>query len=442
MKPILIVENEEKFCKVVKTALELEEFSADYVLSGEQAKKWLENNSTDLIISDLRMEGITGLDLLCWVKSNFPETEVIMMTAFASQKTAIEALKEGALDYLIKPFDMDELLLRIHRIFEQKKLLDENRKLRKQVDAPMFYKSIIGKSEKMAKIHQLIQKAAESDSTVLILGESGTGKELVAETIHNNSERKKESFVPINCAAVPENLLESELFGHEKGAFTGAFHKKIGKFEIASHGTIFLDEIGDMSLATQAKLLRVLQNKELFRVGGNEKISIKSRIIAATNRNLEKMVKQGEFRQDLFYRLNIFPIVLPPLRERKEDIPELVNHFIKDYKILAVDKKALNKLMDYNWPGNVRELQNVIERAGIMADSIITEVDLPAFAAIENMGVYSYKIPDSGFELDQFEKYLIEQALHKARGNKTRAADILGITRRRLYSMIKSLNIQ
>jgi two-component system response regulator AtoC len=321
-------------------------------------------------------------------------------------------------------------------------LQDENRKLRKQVDTPTFYKSIVGRSEKMTQVYQLIQKASESDSTALILGESGTGKELVAETIHSNSGRKDNKFIPINCAAVPENLLESELFGHEKGAFTGAIQKKIGKFEIASNGTIFLDEIGDMSLTTQAKLLRVLQNKELFRVGGNEKILINTRIIAATNKNLEKMVDSGEFRQDLFYRLNIFPIILPPLRERKEDIPELVNHFIKDYQILGVDKKALNKLMDYDWPGNVRELQNVIERASIMADSLIMESDLPAFSASKDIGAYTYRIPDSGFELDQFEKYLIEQALHKAKGNKTRAAEILGVTRRRLYSMLKSFDLQ
>jgi DNA-binding NtrC family response regulator len=442
MKPILIVENEEKFCKVVKTALELEDFIAEYVLSGESAKQWMNSNAAELVITDLRMDGITGLDLLRWIKENYSETEVIMMTAFASQKTAIEALKEGALDYLIKPFEMDELLLRVHRIFQQKKLQDENRKLRKQVDTPTFYKSIVGRSEKMTQIYQLIQKASKSDSTALILGESGTGKELVAETIHSNSSRKDNKFIPINCAAVPENLLESELFGHEKGAFTGAIQKKIGKFEIASDGTIFLDEIGDMSLTTQAKLLRVLQNKELFRVGGNEKIVINTRIIAATNKNLEKMVDSGEFRQDLFYRLNVFPIILPPLRERKEDIPELVNHFIKDYQILGVDKQALNKLMDYNWPGNVRELQNVIERASIMADSLIMESDLPAFTTSKDIGVYTYRIPDNGFELDQFEKYLIEQALHKAKGNKTKAAEILGVTRRRLYSMLKSFNIQ
>jgi DNA-binding NtrC family response regulator len=442
MKPILIVENEEKFCKVIKTALEFEDFTVDYVLSGEMAKKWFESNTTDLVITDLRMDGISGLDLLRWIKTKYSHIEIIMMTAFASQKTAIDALKEGALDYLIKPFEMDELLLRIHRIFQQKKLQEENRKLRKQMDSPTFYKSIVGRSEKMTRIYQLIQKASESDSTVLILGESGTGKELVAETIHANSLRKNDRFIPINCAAVPENLLESELFGHEKGAFTGAFQKKIGKFEIASEGTIFLDEIGDMSLTTQAKLLRVLQNKELFRVGGNEKITISTRIVAATNKNLGKMVDSGEFRQDLFYRLNIFPIFLPPLRERKEDIPELVNHFIKDHHILGIDKQALNSLMTYDWPGNVRELHNVIERAGIMAESIIMESDLPAFATIRDIGVYTYKIPDNGFDMDQFEKYLIEQALHKAKGNKTRAAEILGVTRRRLYSMMKSFNLQ
>jgi two-component system response regulator AtoC len=263
----------------------------------------------------------------------------------------------------------------------------------------------------------------------------------VAETIHAHSSRQNEKFIAVNCAAVPENLLESELFGYEKGAFTGAYHKKIGKFEIASNGTVFLDEIGDISLTIQAKLLRVLQNKEIYRLGGNEKITINARIITATNKNLEKMVESGEFRQDLFYRLNIFPIVLPPLRDRKEDIPELVSHFIKEKDIIGVDKQALSKLMNYDWPGNVRELHNIIERASIMADSVIMDSDLPAFSISTGSGVYHYKIPDEGFELDKFEKYLIQQALHRAKGNKTRAAEILGITRRRLYSLMKSLNL-
>jgi len=441
MKPILIVDNEEKFCKVIQSTLEIESLSSDYVLSGEAAKSWLKNHETQLVITDLRMEGISGLDLLRYIKKVFPDVAVIIMTAFASQKTAIDALKEGAFDYLIKPFEMDELVLRIRRIFQQKKLQEENRNLKSRAGKPVFYKKLIGRSESMSQMYQFIQKAANSDSTVLILGESGTGKELVAETIHANSVRQKAAFIAINCAAVPENLLESELFGYEKGAFTGANQRKIGKFELAREGTIFLDEIGDMGLSLQAKLLRVLQNKEIFRLGGNERIDVNTRIIAATHRNLEKMVEKGEFRQDLYYRLNVFPISIPPLRDRKEDVPELINHFLKSHQVIGIDSEALNILMQYDWPGNVRELENIIERAAIMADSVITHDDLPQLTNVSQTDSYSYKIPAEGFNLDQFEKYLILQALHKAKGNKTRAAEILGITRRRLYSMIKSLDI-
>jgi len=440
MKPILIVDNEEKFCKIIHSALELEKFPAEHVLSGEEAIDWLKIHPTDMVISDLKMDGIDGLELLQFIKTEYPHTDVIIMTAFASQKTAIDALKKGAFDYLIKPFEMDELILRIHRIFQQKKLLEENRKLRSQIDKPIFFKTLIGRSDSMTQMYQLIQKGAKSDSTILILGESGTGKELVAETIHENSPRRDAHFIAINCAAVPENLLESELFGYEKGAFTGATHRKIGKLETAEGGTIFLDEIGDMSTPLQAKLLRVLQNKEIFRLGGNERIQIDTRVIAATNRDLLEMVETGAFREDLYYRLNVFPITIPALRERKEDIPELVNHFLKSHNIVGIEQEALQILMQYDWPGNVRELENIIERAAIMADNIITTVDLPTFKSDIRSDFYSYKIPEDGFNLDQFEKYLIQQALHKAKGNKTKAAEILGITRRRLYSMMKSLN--
>ncbi|UCF63306.1 MAG: sigma-54-dependent Fis family transcriptional regulator [bacterium] len=441
MKPILIVDNEEKFCKVIQSSLEIDAIASDYVVSGEQAKVWLQKHDTELVITDLRMDGMSGLDLLQYIKTTYPDIAVIMMTAFASQKTAIEALKEGAFDYLIKPFEMDELVLRIRRIFRQKSLQEENRNLKLQSSKPVFYKKIIGRSQSMIHIYQLIQKAADSDSTVLILGESGTGKELVAETIHANSSRQTGQFIAINCAAVPENLLESELFGYEKGAFTGANQRKMGKFEVAREGTIFLDEIGDMSMMLQAKLLRVLQNKQIFRLGSTERIQINTRIIAATHRQLEKMVDDGHFRQDLFYRLNVFPISIPPLRERKEDIPELINHFMKSHQVIGIDRDSVNLLMQYDWPGNVRELENVIERAAIMADSIITPHDIPDLTNVQQVDSYSFKIPEDGFNLDYFERYLIQQALHKAKGNKTRAAEMLGITRRRLYSMMKSLNL-
>ncbi len=441
MKPILLVDNEEKFCKVVKASLELEELPVEYVLSGEAAENWLKKNESDIVITDLRMDGIDGIELLRRIKKKKSSIDVIIMTAFASQRTAVDALREGALDYLIKPFEMDELILRIRRIYQRKKLIEENRQLRSQIHKPVYYQKIIGRSEAMKQVYRFIQKASESDSTVLITGESGTGKELVAETIHANSPRKNNIFIAINCAALPENLLESELFGHEKGAFTGAIQRKIGKFELSKGGTIFLDEIGDMSPSIQAKLLRVLQNKEIFRLGGNERIQINTRVIAATNQNLEQMVEIKKFRQDLYYRLNVFPIKIPPLRERKEDIPELVNHFIKLYDIVEIDREALKDLMDYDWPGNIRELQNIIERASIMADSIIKKGDLPHLITRSMENLYNFNIPDNGFQLDKFEKFLIEQALRKAHGNKTQAAKILGISRRRLYSMMKSMDV-
>lgn len=442
MNPILIVDNEEKFCKVIQAALELEKFSAEYVVSGEQALEWLVKNRADLILTDIRMEGMSGLDLLRKIKIQYPPIDVIIMTAFASQKTAVDALKEGAIDYLIKPFEMDELVLRIRRLFKQKKIFEEHQLLKTRSEKQTYFPQIVGRSEPMKKVFRLIDRAAKTESTILILGESGTGKELVAEAVHSNSNRKDQPFIAINCAALPENLLESELFGYEKGAFTGAAQKKIGKFELANRGTIFLDEVGDMSLPTQAKLLRVLQNKEIFRLGGNEKIEINTRVIAATNKDLEKMVEEKNFREDLYYRLNVFPITIPPLRQRKEDIPELVSHFLKSSDVVGIDQQALKRLMEHNWPGNIRELQNVIERASIMADSVIKNENLPGLKLQAQETEYQFDLPEEGFVLDEFEKFLIKKALQIADGNKTRASEILGITRRRLYSMMKSLNIE
>ncbi|GAB4367578.1 MAG: sigma-54 dependent transcriptional regulator [Calditrichia bacterium] len=442
MKKILIVDNEEKFCKVVQEALRLENLPADYVTSGEAALEWLQKNSADVVVTDMRMQGIDGLQLLREIKKKNPDIEVVLMTAYASQKTAVEALKDGAYDYLIKPFDMDELILRIRRILNQKKLVEENRLLRASGEEWVTFDRLVGRSQKMRKVYQLIQKAASSNSTVLIRGESGTGKELVAEVLHANSDRKNEPFIAINCAALPENLLESELFGYEKGAFTGANQRQIGKFELAGKGTIFLDEIGDLSLSTQVKLLRVLQNKEFYRLGGKEKIVSHARVIAATHKNLEKMIEAGQFRQDLFYRLNVFPIYIPPLREHKEDIPELVNHFLKQTQLVGIDREALKILIQYDWPGNVRELQNVIERASILAESVIVPADLPPLKSFSEERLFGFELPDANFNLDEFEKNLIIQALKKANGNKTQAAGLLGITRRRLYSMMQRFGIE
>ncbi len=444
MSRLLIVDNEEKFCKVIRASLQLEEIEADYRTSGEDALTYLQEQSVDIVISDLRMDGMDGLQLLEQIRANWPQIEVIIMIAYATQKTAVEALKKGANDYLIKPFEMEELTIRVQRIREQQKLLQENRRLRQKKEAPVFFSKIIGKSKKMREIYRLIKKGSENEATVLIRGESGTGKELVAHAIHETSQRAREPFVTVNCAALPENLLESELFGYEKGAFTGATQRRIGKFEQAAGGSIFLDEIGDMSLATQAKLLRVLQSKEIYRLGGNEKIIVDVRIISATHQDLEAMVEAGTFRNDLYYRLNIFPLTLPPLRERKEDIPDLVHHFVENSAAKGIDRQALVQLMDRDWPGNVRELQNAIERAAIICEDIIQVDDLPRAISSSKPGVQSgeYELPDEGIKLDDFERQLIIQAVAKADGNKTRAAELLGITRRRLYSMMERFGIE
>jgi DNA-binding NtrC family response regulator len=442
MAKILIVDNEEKFCKVIKAALELEGFAPEYRTSGEAALEYLEKNSLDIIISDLRMEGIGGLELLEKVKACAPRVEMIIMTAYATQKTAVEALKKGAYDYLIKPFEMDELTLRIRRIFDQQKIIAENKRFKQNQEEPVFFQKMIGKSQKMQEIYRLIKKGSENDATVLIRGESGTGKELVAQAIHEASQRAGKPFITVNCAALPETLLESELFGYEKGAFTGAIHRRLGKFEQASGGSIFLDEIGDMSLATQAKLLRVLQHKEIYRLGGNERIVVDVRIIAATHQHLEEMAGEGRFRNDLYYRLNVFPIHLPPLRERKEDVPALVHHFVENSPAKGINNQALACLMDYDWPGNVRELQNAIERAAIVCRDIIGLEDLPGnIRSVHFSSPGGYQIPEEGIHLDEFEKELIIQAIQKAQGNKTRAAELLGITRRRLYSMMERFRI-
>jgi DNA-binding NtrC family response regulator len=420
----------------------MEHHSIDMAFSGSDAIQLLEgDNSYDIVITDLKMQGVDGIQVLKKAKGLTSAPEVILITAFASQNTAVEAMRSGAFDYLIKPFEMEELSLRINRIIAQKKILAENIKLKEELKSQQV-PNIVGKSIKMREVYRLINKVAESDATVLILGESGTGKELVAEAIHAQSKRAEQRFIAVNCAAVPETLLESELFGHEKGAFTGANECKIGFFELAHNGTLFLDEIGDVSLSIQAKLLRVLQNKEIIRVGGREKIIVDARVLTATNRDLDTMIEEGSFRSDLYYRINIFPLSLPPLRERKEDIPELIEHFLRRLGEKGITSQAKMKLMEYDWPGNIRELLNILERAAIVAESTIDVQHLTSIA--NNLKVESelLEIPEEGIKLDELEKNLILNALEKAEGNKTKAAELLGLTRRRLYSMMDRFGIK
>jgi DNA-binding NtrC family response regulator len=441
MAHILVVDNEERMCKIIQAALEMANNTCEICFSGQSAIELLKNESFDLVITDLKMNDVDGIQVLKKAKEYKNPPEVILITAFASQQTAIEAMRLGAYDYLIKPFEMDELVLRVNRIMQHRQLENEFQKL-KQESNVLQIPNIVGKSKKMREVYRLIDKVAEKDATVLIRGESGTGKELVAEAIHLKSDRAKNQFVTINCAAVPENLLESELFGYEKGAFTGANQKKIGLFEVANKGTIFLDEIGDMPLGIQAKLLRVLQNKEIVRIGGIEKIEISARVIAATNKNLEELIEENNFRSDLFYRINIFPIVVPPLRERKEDLPELVQHFLGKFGDKSIRNNAKKQLMEYDWPGNVRELVNIIERASIIADAAIEVEHLPLNITGEAKVNNIYDIPDEGINLEEVEKNLILAAIKKADGNKSNAAELLGITRRKLYSMMERFGIE
>jgi two-component system response regulator AtoC len=442
MANILVVDNEERMCKIIKAALEMEDHTIDMAFSGSAAVELLESDkSYDIIITDLKMQGVDGIQVLKKAKDLPSAPEVILITAFASQQTAVEAMRSGAFDYLIKPFEMEELSLRINRIIAQKELLAENLQLKEELKSQQV-QNIVGKSSKMREVYRLINKVAESDATVLILGESGTGKELVAEAIHARSNRVKQRFIAVNCAAVPETLLESELFGHEKGAFTGAIERKIGIFEMADKGTLFLDEIGDISLGIQAKLLRVLQNKEIIRVGGREKIKVDARVLTATNRNLETMIEEGTFRSDLYYRINIFPLPLPPLRERKEDIPELIEHFLGRLDEKGITAQAKMMLMEYDWPGNIRELLNILERAAIVAETTIDVEHLPAIESNLKVEKGTFQIPEEGVNLDEVEKNLILNALEKAEGNKTKAAELLGLTRRRLYSMMERFGIK
>jgi len=436
MSRILVVDNEERMCKIIKAALEMEDHQVEMAFSGKSALDLLaEDKDYDIVITDLKMQKIDGLQVLQTARNLNPAPEVILITAFASQQTAVDAMRAGAYDYLIKPFEIEELSLRVNRIINQKILIDENRQLKDEIKSRQIH-NIVGKSEKMRQVYQLINKVAKSEATVLVLGESGTGKELVAAAIHRQSDRSGERFVAVNCAAVPENLLESELFGYEKGAFTGANQRKIGYFESAQKGSIFLDEIGDISPGTQSKLLRVLQNKEIIRVGGTEKININARVITATNRNLETMIKEGSFRSDLYYRINIFPLTLPPLRERKEDIPELIEFFLGNLGEKGITSQAKKVLMEYDWPGNIRELLNILERAAIVAENIIDVEHLPNEFTDPLVSPRPIEIPAEGLNLDEVERELIQEALRKSDGNKTKAAEMLGITRRRLYSMM------
>lgn len=441
---ILVVDDEAPMRESLKDWLMEEGYEVGLATSGQEAIAMARKKSWDVILLDLKMPGMDGVETLQRLKGKEMniEAEILMMTAYATVDTAVQAMKEGAFDYLVKPFSPDEIEMQIKKIVTHRELVLENILLRQKLEERSEYDEIVGKSDVMQKIYDLISQVAPTDSTVLITGESGTGKELIAQAIHGNSQRCYMPFIAVSCGALPDSLLESELFGYEKGAFTGADYTKKGRFELADKGTLFLDEIGDISLKTQVDLLRVLQQKEFRRLGGQEEIKVDVRILAATNQDLEKAISENRFREDLFYRLNVISIHVPPLRERKEDIPLLAKAFISRYCLelnkepVTIASTAMQLLMDYNWPGNVRELENIIERALVIGRGIeIVTDDLP-FSRKE-LGTEA--LPNS---LKLMEKMHIKKILEEMGWNISKAARVLEIDRQTLYNKIEKYHIE
>ncbi len=434
---ILVVDDERRQRDILQMILESEGYLASGAGNGRQALQAAGGETFDVVLTDLKMPDMSGIQLLDEILRVQPNACVVLMTAHGTIDSAVEAMRRGAFDYLTKPLDKDALLLSLRRATERSRLMRENRMLKEQLRERFSLGKIVGSHGSMQDVFRIVQKVAPSTSTVLIYGESGTGKELIARAIHQESERRVRPFWAVNVAALPESILEAELFGHERGAFTGADSRKIGLFEQAHGSTLFLDEVGDLKRDLQVKLLRTLQEREILRVGGTERIKVDVRIVAATNQDLERAVREGRFREDLYYRLNVIPITLPPLRERRTDIPLLVDHFVAKYGgRRGVSDQALRILMSYDWPGNVRQLESVIERALVLGDGneIVAE-DLPeavrAGISSPRAGL-TIDIPESGIDLEGLERSLILKALDKAQGNVTRAARLLGLSRRTL----------
>ncbi|HDS00537.1 MAG TPA: sigma-54-dependent Fis family transcriptional regulator [candidate division Zixibacteria bacterium] len=442
MAKILIVDDEEKMTHLVSGELEDNGYRCDIANSGQAALEKFRSNIYDIVITDLRMDPPDGLALLRKIKAENSQTEVIIMTAYATASTAVEAMKSGAYDYIIKPFSLDELVLKVEKILDEKRRSDRLEQLEEDLKS-RSYDTFIGESKPVKRLFELVEKVSRTDANVLLLGKSGTGKELVANMIHSSSPRRERPFVAVNCAALTETLLESELFGHEKGAFTGAIKRKPGRFELAEGGTLFLDEIGEMSGQLQAKLLRALEERKITRVGGTEEIDIDVRVISATNRDLEADMEGGEFREDLYFRLNVFPIRIPSLSERVDDIPLLANYFARKsgYGHGDLAPEVLDLLKEYNWRGNVRELKNIIERALILSDGDRIRPEHIAVGPAKQPERLHLRAGSPEEGLDEMEKAAVIDALQKARGNKTRAAEILKITRRMLYTRLKKYGL-
>jgi len=448
MPTVLIVEDEAKMRRLLELNLGEDGFTTLSAGDAETGLKFLRSETVDLVVTDLKLPGMGGLDFLQQVKQMNPGLPVIVMTAYGSVETAVDAMKSGASDYVLKPFSLAEMRLVIRKELDVQQLRQENRDLREALGQRYQHPNVVAQSAKMQEVLATVERIAPTNTTVLLGGESGVGKDLIARAIHEKSRRASGPFIKINSTAIPETLIESELFGYEKGAFTGATTSKPGKFELADKGTLFLDEIGDVPPATQVKLLRVLQERDFERLGGTRTVKIDVRLIAATNRDLRAALEEGTFREDLYYRLNVVPIDIAPLRERKEDIPELVNLFIKRFSadsvksVTGIAPEALRILLAYHWPGNVRELQNVIERACALATGSVLEpsdIRLDALRPKPDAGSANFLPP--GMTLEQWEDEMIREALRRSGGNKSQAARLLGLSRNALRYRLSKIGI-
>ncbi len=452
---LMVVDDEQSMCDFLEIALQRNGYRVSCFNDAFAAVQALEKENFDLVICDLKMPGMNGLEMLRTIKKKSPATEIIMITAFASTNTVIEAMRCGAFDYISKPFKIDEILLTVEKALKNSQLQRENQRLQRELEKRFGFDNLIGKSRPMLEVYKLIKQVAPTKTNILICGESGTGKELVARAIHFSGPHKKRPFIAVNCAAIPEQLLESELFGHTRGAFTGAVNQTEGYLAAADGGTLFLDEIAEIPPALQVKILRVLQEKSYQKIGSPREYSLDLQFIAATNRDLEKSVARGEFRQDLFYRLNVIRIDLPPLRERAGDIPLLLDHFLQIYnreygrKLKGFSPEALEVLINYDYPGNVRELENLVERCVVLAGDQ-NEIPLaslpPALRQQERNPLHPARLPEEGLDLEKvvadLEIELIHQALERSGGNKTKAAELLGLSFRSFRYRLQKYGLQ
>jgi DNA-binding NtrC family response regulator len=445
---ILIVDDEKVMQDSCSQILSKKGYTVKVASDGKEALRMFKEELFHVVILDIKLPGMDGIEVLSKIKEESPETPVIIMTGFASIESAVDAIKSGAFDYLSKPFTPEELRISVRKALESRKIFFEGIYLRKELERQTKFDMVLGKSVCMKKVMDIVRRVSPSESTVLITGASGTGKELIAREIHKHSLRRSAPFVVVDCGALVETLFESELFGHVKGSFTGAHVTKHGRFEVANGGTIFLDEISNISLSIQAKLLRVIQEREVMRIGSSKPIKVDVRLIAATNENLAGCVKNGKFREDLFYRLSVVPLHLPPLRDRKEDIPLLIDHFLHKYnrrskkQIVGLSQDVLKALMKYDWPGNIRELENTIERAVVLSKSDEIELDALVYHGISSGSSLLSPVDGTYRSLEEVEKEYIKTVLHARHGNKSQAAKVLGIDRKTLITKIKKYHIR